>query len=131
MKNSIKIVTFCLVFLLSANLILAQKVKPTRKTKQVSTKPTPKTTTPQVSTENQSQVEEYFKQGKAFWKEFEIQKAIDSYNKALEINPNYVDALSERGIVHFMINQAKKPYPILIKFSTLSRTMSKFCIIGD
>lgn len=110
MKNSIKIVIFSLAFLFSANIIFAQKPKPTP-TPKVQIKTVPKTIVPTISKENQSLVEEYFKQGKAFWKEFEIQKAIDSYNKALEINPNYLDALSERGIVHFMINQAKKALP--------------------
>lgn len=66
--------------------------------------PTPKTV---VSTANQAKAEEYFKQGQKLWKEFEIRPTIEAYTKALELNPNYTAALSERGIVYFMIKESQ------------------------
>ncbi len=76
----------------------------------------PKTTksNPNIATTtdgDKAKAEEYFKQGQAFWKEFEISKSIEAYTQALKLYPFYVDALRERGIVYFMIGQAKTSLP--------------------
>ena len=51
------------------------------------------------------QAEEFFKKGEAFWKEFEISKAIDAFSDALRLYPNYPDALRMRGTVFYMISK--------------------------
>lgn len=100
LRNSILIVLFVS---LSA---FAQKPTPTPKIKQV-----PKTLvktvqkTPDISAENKAKAAEFVKQGKALWKELEIRPAIESFTKAIEINPNYVEALSERGFIYFLIDE--------------------------
>lgn len=97
-----------LIVLFVSFSIFAQKPKPTPKTKQV-----PKTIAktaqkmPEMSAADNAKAEEFLTQGKAFWKEFEIRPAIESFTKAIEINPNYVPALSERGIIYFMIGENK------------------------
>lgn len=103
-----------LTFALSCSAVFAQKTQPTPKPKQ-----TPKTIvkttqkTPQVSAEDNAKAEEFVTKGKAFWSEFEIRPAIDSYTKAIEINPNHVEALTERGMIYFMINEDKNAVPDL------------------
>jgi len=86
----------CLLSVTAAN---AQKVPPTRK-------PTPKVTQPKPSPAVQTAVPakavEFYDQGKALWKALEISDAIDALTKAIEIYPNYIDALSERGTIYFL-----------------------------
>lgn len=98
-----------LVIFVSFNALAQKAVKPAPKAK-----PTPKpinkisilqTATPVISDGNKAKAEEYFKKGKELWKEFEISQTIEAYTKALELYPNYPDALRERGTVYFMINE--------------------------
>ncbi|MCD9188224.1 MAG: tetratricopeptide repeat protein [Pyrinomonadaceae bacterium] len=102
LRNSFLVVSFVS---LSA---FAQKPTPTPKIKQV-----PKTLaktvqkTPDISAADSAKAAEFVKQGKAFWKEFEIRPAIDSFTKAIEINPNHLEALTERGVIYFLINEDK------------------------
>jgi tetratricopeptide (TPR) repeat protein len=102
MKISFKFIVSIIILLFLATANFAQSAKPTPKPK-VGVKPTP---TPAVSSANQTKAEEYFKQGQVFWKTFEIRETIESYTKAIELNPNYVAALSERGIINFMIKDS-------------------------
>lgn len=112
------------------------KVKPTSKP---TPKPKPKTTqtkssakvpTPEIegipnfveilgldiSVEDKAKAEEFFKQGQAYWKNFDIQEAIQSYTQALKHFPNYVLALEERGMIFYMI---KKLEPALADFNAV------------
>ncbi len=103
MKNSInfyKSVILSLILLLSVLTIFAQKAKPTPKTK-----PTPKVQLkplPNFQAEVSPKAVEFFRKGQAFWKTFEIQEAIDAYTQAIKIEPNYVAALGERGMIYFL-----------------------------
>lgn len=108
-------ISFLVIFVVSLS-VSAQKPTATPKIKQVPktlVKTTPKT--PDISAENKAKAEEFVKQGKAFWKEFEIRPAIDSFTKAIELNPNHVEALTERGMIYFMINEDKNAVPDLDK----------------
>jgi len=101
------------LFILFVSLsAFAQKPAPTPKIKQV-----PKTVqkTPDVSAADKAKAEEFVKKGKELWKEFEIRPAIDSFTKAIEINPNHIEALTERGMIYFMINEDKTAVPDLDK----------------
>lgn len=60
---------------------------------------------PSANSNNQNKAEEYFKQGQIHWKNLDITDAIASYTKALEIQPNYTDALRERGTIYFLISE--------------------------
>ena len=76
--------------------------KPKSKPKTTSKASVQKMATPVIADANKTTAEEYFKQGQKYWNEIEISKTIDAYTKALELYPNYADALRERGIVFFM-----------------------------
>lgn len=80
---------------------------------------------PKSSNANQSVAEEYFKQGKAYWDKFEIRKALESFTKALEINPNYLDALRERGLVYFLIKESNNAVPDFDKALKIEPNNSK------
>lgn len=67
--------------------------------------------TPNSANANQSVAKEYFKQGKAYWDKLEIRKALESFTKAIEINPNYLDAWRERGLVYFLIKEFNNAVP--------------------
>jgi len=85
------------VCLLSVTAVNAQKVRPTPKPPPnvTQTKPQPTATPP-------AKAVEFYNQGKAFWKSLDISDAIDALTKAIEIYPNYIDALSERGSIYFL-----------------------------
>ena len=91
----------CLVSVFAVN---AQKVSPTAK-------PTPKPTPgvspakPQPTATPPAKAVELYNQGKALWKSFDISDSIEALTKAIEIHPNYIDALSERGTIYFLINK--------------------------
>lgn len=84
-----------------------QKTGPTPKPE----KPRVKSVVPVPSAANKVKADEFFKQGKALWDKFEIRPAIESYSKAIELDPNHVAALSERGIVYFMIGESQNAIP--------------------
>ncbi|MBE7514994.1 MAG: tetratricopeptide repeat protein [Chloracidobacterium sp.] len=75
---------------------------------RLSPKPTPKPTPrvmqpqPQPAAAPPAKAVEFYNQGKAFWKSFDISDAIEALTKAIEIHPNYIDALSERGTIYFL-----------------------------
>ncbi len=143
MKLTLKLTFLTLLFALTITFITAQKpkqkAKPTSRAKPRATpKPTPKTedfedlfnfvfedppasneTGKNVSDGDRKKAEEFFKKGQAFWKELEIDDAIDSHTKALEIYPNYADAVRERGKIYFMIGRYKEAAPDLTAFLKL------------
>lgn len=84
--------------LIAATAASAQPVRPTPK-------PTPKAIQPKQSTAIPAKAVELFEKGKAFWKAYEIGDAIDAMTKAIELSPNYLDALSERGTIYFLIRK--------------------------
>ncbi len=49
----------------------------------------------------------YYQQGKTYNKLKEYQKAINSFNKVLEINPNNAKAYLKRGIAYFNLKGYK------------------------
>lgn len=139
MKTS-KIAFLILSFVLATTFVSAQKPKPTPKPKIVSKtvkkpapKAAPKTEEPsglfdflddpkyQESLKNlnsaeRNQAEEFFKKGLAHWKNLDISEAIESYTKAIEIYPNYIEALRERGRIYSMIDKGKEAVPDLTAF---------------
>lgn len=53
----------------------------------------------QLIANNKNDAEFYFLRGTAFSNQFDFNKAIEDYDKAIEINPNYMEALTNRGVV--------------------------------
>lgn len=86
-----------LISLTTFSIATAQKVDPKPKPtpKLVQRKPQPTATPP-------AKAVEFYNQGKAFWKSLDISDAIAALTKAIEIYPNYIDALSERGSIYFL-----------------------------
>lgn len=120
MRLSISVLS--LFFVVSVGFGQKPKIKP-KPTPKTAPKSTPKTTPKDDNTNdpfgaeikktleeitsstfaaNQQKAIEFYKQGQAFWKELEIDKTIENYTKALNILPNYADALRERGLVYFL-----------------------------
>ncbi len=91
------VVVFAACFL-SFTGINAQTVRPTPKPTPIVSKPKPSTAVP-------AKAVEFYNQGKALWKALEISDAIDALTKAIELSPNYIDALTERGTIYFMIQR--------------------------
>ena len=116
----VKVIFTIIICLFGGLNVVAQKPKSTPKPKTTSqTKPVEKIKPAElernavfskqsnlnISAQDKTKAEEYFKKGQALWKEFEIRQTIEAYTKALELYPNYLPALSERGIVYFMISE--------------------------
>lgn len=80
---------------LSITEINGQTVRPTPKPTPIVRKPKPAQAVP-------AKAIELYEQGKAHWKALDISDAIDALTKAIEIAPNYIDALSERGSIYFL-----------------------------
>ena len=57
--------------------------------------------TPLIGKDTQTQAEEFFNQGEAYYKLNDFIAAIKDYSKAISINPNYVDAYFNRGKAHY------------------------------
>jgi tetratricopeptide (TPR) repeat protein len=113
MKMKIKQISIFLVLASLATLnVFSQKPTQTPKVK-----PTPETvqkvsvqkpTTPVVVDGNKAKAEEFFKKGQAFWKNLDINEAIEAFTKALELYPNYVEAFAERGKIYSLIGNNEK-----------------------
>ncbi len=50
---------------------------------------------------------EHLAQGNDFNQAGEFQKAVDEYQKALEIDPNYVDAMTNLGVALYHLGQSE------------------------
>ncbi|MCU0238631.1 MAG: tetratricopeptide repeat protein [Pyrinomonadaceae bacterium] len=123
MKNSIKFIVSITVLLLSFTAIFAQKAKPTPKPtpKKIELKPLPN-----VQAEIPAKAVEFYNQGKAFWKVFETSSAIEAFTKAIEIYPNYIDALSERGTIYFLTRKHQLAVNDLDKVLAIQPNYAKF-----
>ncbi|HRH41310.1 MAG TPA: tetratricopeptide repeat protein, partial [Pyrinomonadaceae bacterium] len=121
MKKSNKInqiITLGVILILTAMSVLAQKPK-------AKTTPKPKSKTTQTekdmdfaamlglndTSDDKAKAEEFFKKGQAFWKNLDIQEAIEAFTEAIKLYPNYVAALGERGTINFMINKPELALP--------------------
>lgn len=153
MKKSTKINKFIIlivVLLVSALSVFAQKpkAKPTPKPKAKTTQTKPTTVVKTAETEKETdfaamfslegsfddkaKAEEFFKKGQAFWKNLDIQEAINAFTEAIKLYPNYVAALGERGTINFMINKPELALPDFIAVLKLEPKNTKFlCLRGQ
>ncbi|HMT06712.1 MAG TPA: tetratricopeptide repeat protein [Pyrinomonadaceae bacterium] len=97
-KNFTFMLAVVAAFLFHTATLNAQPVRPTPK-------PTPKATQPKPSTAVPAKAVEDYEKGKALWKALEIGDAIDALSRAINLHPNYIDALTERGTIYFMIQR--------------------------
>ncbi len=132
-----------MIIILATTFVSAQKPKATPKPK-ITAKTTPKLketpkTTPKtddsddlfnfeitdkdwqeisknINAGDRKKAEEYYQKGLAYWKTFDITEAIDSYSKAIEIYPDYIEALRERGRIYAMIDSGEQAIPDLTAF---------------
>ncbi len=131
-----------LIIVLATTFISAQKPKPkpkaTAKKTTVKAKPTPKITSKTDDSDDlfnfeitekelekisktidaidRKRAEEFYQKGLAYWKNFDISEAIDSYSKAIEIYPDYIEALRERGRIYSMIGKGQEAIPDLTAY---------------
>ncbi|MBX7055611.1 MAG: tetratricopeptide repeat protein [Pyrinomonadaceae bacterium] len=96
-KNFTLMLAIVAACLLHATTINAQPVRPMPK-------PTPKQSAA-AQTAVPGKAVELYEQGKAYWKAFEITDAVDALSKAINLHPNYFDALAERGTIYFLIRK--------------------------
>jgi tetratricopeptide (TPR) repeat protein len=136
---------FILIVVLATTFISAQKPKTKVNAKPKTTpkttakakatpKPTPKTDdaddffnfeitdkdieeiSKKIDATDRKRAEDFYQKGLAYWKTLDITEAIDSYTKAIEIYPNYIEALRERGRIYAMIDHNKEAIPDLTAF---------------
>lgn len=112
MRTKINQINFLLIiFLLGTFNLFAQQPKPTSTpkaaNKTVEKIPNVKMANSVTVDGDKAKAEDYFKKGTQFWKTFDIRDAIEAFTKAIEVSPNYLPALSERGIVYYMIGESK------------------------
>jgi Flp pilus assembly protein TadD len=65
-------------------------------------------TSPQRINEEETTVHTYFNSGVNFYRQREIAKAIQSYMKVIELNPNYFEAYNNLGIIYQDIGDFEK-----------------------
>lgn|SRR3989339_2040117 len=69
--------------------------------------------------------EHYFKTGEDFYKTYDFENAINAYNKAIEINPNYISAYESKGWAMSKIKNAREMVVCFDKANELRKKQNK------